>query len=78
MSIILSFAWFEKMLFRWMKMLVGLMFSLILTLSIMKLMISIWTHINFGTNERLDVELWLKQNHFDQYKETFRKRGKLY
>lgn len=57
-------------------MLVALMFSLIVTLSIMKLMISIWTHINFGASERLDVELWLEQNHLDQYKETFRKRGK--
>lgn len=66
----------EKMFFRWIKLLVALMFSLIVTLSIMKLMISIWTHINFGASERLDVDLWLEQNHLDQYKETFRKRGK--
>lgn len=66
-----------NMIIRWMKISVALLLSLILTISLTKLVICLWENFHFVNAERFDVELWLEQNQLDQYKETFRKRGKL-
>lgn len=63
------------MIIRWMKISLALVLSLIFTISLTKLVISVWENFNFGTSERYDVEVWLEQNQLHQYKETFRRRG---
>lgn len=66
----------SNMIIRWMKISLALVLSLILTISLTKLVISVWENFNFGTGERYNVEVWLEQNQLHQYKDTFRKRGK--
>lgn len=63
------------MIIRWMKISLALVLSLIFTISLTKLVLSVWENFNFGTSERYDVEVWLEQNQLHQYKETFRRRG---
>lgn len=66
------------MFIRWLKIALALILSLIFTISLTKVVISVWENFNFGTSERYDVELWLEQHQLHHYKETFRKRGEYF
>lgn len=68
------------MLFRYIKLIAAIILSLIFTISLVRLVLSIWNQLNAkahwnrgGWNE---VELWLEQNQLDEYKDLFRDKGR--
>lgn len=68
------------MIIRWLKISAAFFLTLILSVSLTKLIICVWDNFQFSYGderfERFDVEAWLEQNRFGQHKEAFRKRGK--
>lgn len=65
------------MIIRWLKISAALFLTLILSVSLTKLIICVWENFQFSSSdEHFDVEQWLQQNQLEQYKEDFRKRGK--
>lgn len=67
------------MIIRWLKISAALFLTLILSVSLTKLIICVWENFQFSQgDERFDVEAWLEQNRLHQYKEEFRKRGKCF
>lgn len=65
------------MIIRWLKISAALFFTLILSVSLTKLIICVWENFQIPHgDEHLHVEAWLEQNRLQQYKEVFRKRGK--
>lgn len=65
------------MIIRWLKISAALFLTLILSVSLTKLIICVWENFQFSCDERFDVEIWLEQNRLGQHKEAFKKRGKL-
>lgn len=60
---------------RWLKISAAFFLTLILSVSLSKLIITVWENFHFSYgDERFEVEAWLEENRFD--KEAFRKRGK--
>lgn len=67
------------MIIRWLKISAAIFLTLILSVSLTKLIICVWDNIQlFSNDEHFNVEEWLKQNRLDQHKEVLRKRGKFY
>lgn len=65
------------MIIRWLKISATFFLTLILSVSLTKLIFCVWENFQFSHGEeRFDVETWLGQNRFGQHKEAFRKRGK--
>lgn len=65
------------MIIRWLKISAALFLTLILSVSLTKLIICVWENFQFSYgDEHFDVQLWLEQNRLSQHKEAFRKRGK--
>lgn len=64
------------MIIRWLKISAALFLTLILSVSLTKLIICVWENFHFSYgDERFNVELWLEQNRLSQHKDIFRKRG---
>lgn len=64
------------MIIRWLKISAALFLTLILSVSLTKLIICVWENFQFPHgDEHLHVEAWLERNRLQQYKEEFRKRG---
>lgn len=64
------------MIIRWLKISAAIFLTLILSVSLTKLIICVWENFQFSHgDERFDVEAWLEQNRLEQYKGEFRKRG---
>lgn len=67
------------MIIRWLKISAALFLTLILSVSLTKLIICVWENFQFSqVDEQINVEAWLEQNRLQQYKEEFRKRGKCF
>lgn len=66
------------MIIRWLKISAAVFLTLILSVSLTKLIICVWENFQFshGADERFNVEAWLEQNRLEHHKEVFRKRGK--
>lgn len=65
------------MIICWLKISAAFFLTLILSVSLTKLIVCIWDNFYFTDgDERFDVEAWLEQNRLQQHKEEFRKRGK--
>lgn len=66
------------MIIRWLKISAAIFLTLILSVSLTKLIICVWDNVQFFSNdEHFNVEEWLQQNRLEQHKEVLRKRGKL-
>lgn len=65
------------MIIRWLKISAAIFLTLILSVSLTKLIVCIWENFQLadGEPDRIDVDAWLEQNRLDQYKGEFRKRG---
>ena len=73
----IKFDYGKKMIIRWLKISAAFFLTLILSVSLSKLIICVWDNFQFSYgDERFNVEAWLEQNRFEQHKEAFRKRGK--
>lgn len=70
------------MIIRWLKISAAIFLTLILSVSLTKLIVCIWENFqladSIGEPDRIDVDAWLQQNRLDQYKNEFRKRGNVY
>lgn len=67
------------MILRYIKLAAAIILSLIFTISLARLVISIWNQFNGSQTPQQgwpEVEVWLEQNQFDNYKELFRGSGK--
>lgn len=66
------------MIIRWLKISAAIFLTLILSVSLTKLIVCVWENFQLadGEPDRIDVDSWLEQNRFDQYKSEFRKRGR--
>lgn len=65
------------MIIRWLKISAAIFLTLILSVSLTKLIICVWDNIQvFPNDEHFNVEEWLEQNRLEQHKEVLRKRGK--
>lgn len=65
------------MIIRWLKISAAIFLTLILSVSLTKLIICVWDNIQFFPNdEHFNVEEWLQQNRLEEHKEVLRKRGK--
>lgn len=60
---------------RWLKISAALFLTLMLSVSLTKLIICVWENFQIHHGDE-HVEAWLEQNRLHQYKEEFRKRGK--
>lgn len=75
--LVIIFGYGQRMIIRWLKISAALFLTLILSVSLSKLIICVWENFQFSYgDERFEVEAWLEQNRFEQHKEAFRKRGK--
>lgn len=65
------------MIICWLKISAAFFLTLILSVSLSKLIVCVWDNFHFGDgDERFDFEAWLEQNRLEQHKDEFRKRGK--
>lgn len=66
------------MLLRYVKIAAAIILSLIFTVSLGRLVVSLWNQLNWThwpRHEWHEVELWLQENQLDEYKELFREKG---
>lgn len=67
------------MILRCFKLIVAIALSFMFTISLAKLVFCVWdnwdSNDHFG-NKKSDVDNWLDQNNFGQYKELFHLKGK--
>lgn len=63
------------MILRSIKLVIAIILSLIFTVSLARLVISLWNNLNVLANERAEVEQWLEQNQLGQHKALFLEQG---
>lgn len=72
--------WFKNnmLLMHFIKVFIAISLSLMFTIPLLKLVVFLWKIYAFNSSSfDLEVDIWLHENNFTQYKELFIQKGKL-